>query len=89
MLNLDLEEFAVAFKDGAVKHVGPSNSAASAKLFDVRTVEAREFGDRRIKCVFEDESENEVEVALGPEAARELATDLQSLESESRVFEDG
>nr|WP_157503176.1 hypothetical protein [Halobacterium sp. CBA1126] len=73
--------------DGAVKHVGPSNTSADAKLFDVEAAEAREFGDKRVKLVFEDDGGNEVQVALFPEDARDVADDLAALEGESPVFD--
>jgi hypothetical protein len=73
--------------DGAIKNVGASNKSGSAKLFDVDSVEARAFGDKRVKCVFEDSEGNEVQVALFPEAARELREGLEELEEESDVFE--
>jgi len=87
MLNLDLDRFMFELKEGAVKHVGPSNRAATAKLYDVEGVEVREFGDKRVKLAFEDEDGNEVEVALFPEEAREVARGIELLEEESRVFE--
>jgi hypothetical protein len=87
MLSLDLDRFMFELKDGAIKHVGPSNRTGTAKLYDVEAVEAREFGDKRVKLVFEDEDGNEVEVALFPEEARELARGLSALEEESGVFE--
>ena len=77
----------VELKDGALKNVGPANKSAEAKLFDVTDAEAREFGDKRVKCVFADEDGNEVQVALFPEEAREIARDIEELEAESRVFE--
>jgi len=87
MLSLDLDRFMFELKEGAVKHVGPSNRAATAKLYDVEGVEVREFGDKRVKLAFEDEDGNEVEVALFPEEAREVARGIELLEEESRVFE--
>lgn len=87
MLVLDLEEFMIELKDGSVRNVGPPTKAATAKLFDVEDASAREFGDKRIKLVFEDDSGNELQVALFPEDARSLATELARLEAESPVFE--
>ncbi len=87
MLSLDLDRFMFELKEGAVKHVGPSNRAATAKLYDVEGVEVREFGDKRVKLAFEDEDGNEVEVALFPGDAREVARGIELLEEESRVFE--
>jgi len=47
----------------------------------------REFGDERVKLAFSDEDGNEVEVALFPAEAREVARGVELLEDESRVFE--
>ena len=87
MLSLQLEEFMIELKDGSIKNVGAPNKSATAKLYDVESAEAREFGDERVKLSFEDESGNEIEVALDPPAAREIARGIESLEEESRVFE--
>lgn len=87
MFSLDLDRFMFELKDGAVKHVGPSNRAATAKLYDVEGVEVREFGDKRVKLAFADENGNEVEVALFPDDAREVVRGLELLEEESSVFE--
>lgn len=87
MLNINLSEFMVELKDGSIQNVGPANKHAEAKLFDVEDAEAREFGDRRVKLVFEDESGNEVQVALFPEDARSIVEDVEALEAESAVFE--
>ncbi|EMA53933.1 MULTISPECIES: hypothetical protein [Halococcus] len=88
MLNLDIASFMVELKDGALKNVGPSNKSATAKLFDVTSAEAREFGDKRVKFVFEDDEGNEVQVALFPKEAKRIADDIEALEADSRVFED-
>lgn len=88
MLNLDIASFMVELKDGALKNVGPSNKSATAKLFGVTSAEVREFGDKRVKFVFEDDEDNEVQVALFPEEAKRIADDIEALEADSRVFED-
>jgi hypothetical protein len=87
MFTLDLDRFAFELKDGALKHVGASNKTATAKLYDVEGVDVREFGDNRVKLGFTDDEGNEVEVALSPEEAREVARGIEHLEDESRVFE--
>jgi hypothetical protein len=87
MLTVDIDDFSFELKDGALKHVGPSNVTATAKLYDVEGVEAREFGDKRVKLSFEDEDGSEVEVALFPEQASELVRGIELLADESRVFE--
>jgi hypothetical protein len=88
MLTLDLERFTFELKEGALKHVGASNKTATAKLYDVEGVEVREFGDERVKLSFTDEDGNEVEVALFPEEASEVARGIELLEDDSRVFEE-
>lgn len=87
MLTLQLDSFDFELKDGAIKNVGPADKSATAKLFDVSDVEAREFGDKRIKCVFEDDEGNEVQVALFPEQARELREGIETLEAGGRAFD--
>ncbi|WP_227353899.1 hypothetical protein [Haladaptatus salinisoli] len=87
MLNLRIDDFMVELKDGAIKNVGPSNKTGSAKLFDVESAEVREFGDKRVKLVFEDDEGNEVQVALFPEKVRKIASDIERLEDDSPVFE--
>lgn len=87
MLNLNLENFIIELKEGSIKNVGPPNKGATAKLFDVEGLDVREFGDKRVKLAFEDSEGNEIEVALFPEHAREVARGIELLEEESRVFE--
>lgn len=87
MLNLRLDDFMVELKDGSLKNVGPANKTASAKLFNVESAEARAFGDKRVKLVFEDEDGNEVQVALFPDAAKKIVDDIGTLEDDSPVFE--
>ena len=87
MLSLDLDEFMFELTDGAIKHVGPSNREATAKLYDVEGIDVREFGDKRLKLAFTDDDGNEVEVALFPDQAREVARGIELLEDDSRVFE--
>jgi hypothetical protein len=88
MLNLNLSDFMVEFKEGSVKNVGPATKEVTAKLFDVEAVGAREFGDKRIKVVAEDGEGNEIQLALFPGQVEELADDIEELRDESRVFED-
>jgi hypothetical protein len=87
MLNLNVRDLLVEFKDGSIKNVGPTNKSAEAKLFDVTEAEAREFGDKRVKVVARDESGNEVQIALFPEDAAALEADIESLREDSPVFE--
>lgn len=87
VFTLDLNRFAFELDEGAVKHVGASNTAATAKLYDVEAVGVREFGDERVKFAFEDGEGNEVEVALPPEEARDVARAVESLAEEGGVFE--
>ncbi|ELY57832.1 MULTISPECIES: hypothetical protein [Natronococcus] len=87
MLSLSLEEFMVELNEGSIKNVGPTNKSATVKLFDVEEAEAREFGDKRVKLVFEDEDGNEVQVSLFPEDVRKIVEDVEALEDDSPVFE--
>ncbi|WP_460919434.1 hypothetical protein [Salinarchaeum chitinilyticum] len=79
MLSLQLEEFAIELKEGSIKNVGAPNKAGTAKLYDVETVEARPFGDERIKLAFSDADGNEIEVALAPDHADAIGEQLASL----------
>jgi len=87
MLTLDIDQFMLELKDGAFKHVGPSNKQATVKMYDVEGVDVREYGDKRVKLAFEDEQGSEVEVALFPEQARAVREGLEMLESESEGSE--
>lgn len=87
MLTLDLGEFSFELKDGAVKHVGASTHAATATLYDVESIGVRPFGDKRVKLTFEDGTGNELEVALSPEGANEVAEGIDALRDEGTVFE--
>ena len=87
MLALTLEEFMVELNDGAIKNVGPNNKAVTAKMFDVESAEARAFGDKRIKLVFEDEDDNEIQISLFPEDVQKIVDDIDALEDDSAVFD--
>ena len=87
MLALTLEEFMMELNEGSIKNVGPANKSATVKLFDVEDAEAREFGDKRVKLVFEDDDGNEVQISLFPEDVRKLVRDVEALEDDSPVFE--
>jgi len=80
MLTLDFENLTLEFEDGTLKHVGAPDTAATAKLYHAETVEARAFGDDRVKVAAEDGEGNQVEIALGPETLRALRADLRELE---------
>jgi hypothetical protein len=87
MLNLNLERFMIELKQGSVRNVGPTDKSATAKLFDVESVEVREFGDKRVKFVAHDGEGNEVQVALFPEHVDAVEADLEGLRADSPVFE--
>jgi len=76
MLTIDLDDFMFELKDGAVKHVGPSNRTATVKLYDVTEAEARPFGDERVKLAFTADDDNEAEVALFSAEAEALRDEL-------------
>jgi hypothetical protein len=87
MLSLQLDDFMVELKDGSIKNVGPANKSATTKLYDVESVDVREFGDKRVKLAFGDDQGNEVEIALFPEQAEAVASGLEALEADGTVFE--
>jgi hypothetical protein len=87
MLNLNLDRFMLEFTEGTVRNVGPTDKAATAKLFDVETAEFREFGDRRVKLVATDGEGNEVQVALAPEQIEKLTADVERLRENGAVLE--
>ena len=87
MLSLQLDDFMLELKDGSLKNVGPADKSATTKLYDVESGEVREFGDERVKLAFADESGNEMEIALFPAEASEVARGIELLEEESPVFE--
>lgn len=87
VLYLELDEFRLELKEGSLQNVGGANKRGTAKLYDVDHAEAREFGDGRVKLSFEDQSGSEVEVAISPEQATDLAADVERLREEGTVFE--
>lgn len=87
MLNLNVDAFMVEFADGSIENVGAPNKSAEAKLFDVADVAAREFGDSQVKLVAADADGNEVHVALTPEQAETVRSDLEDLVAESGGYE--
>ncbi|MEF8802463.1 MAG: hypothetical protein V5A38_11800 [Halolamina sp.] len=78
MLTLSIEDLLLELEDGAVKHVGPKTTDATAKLYHVEETEARPFGDQQLKLAFADGEGNEVEIALDRDVARELGTDIEA-----------
>ncbi|MCU4925711.1 hypothetical protein OB905_06890 [Halobacteria archaeon AArc-dxtr1] len=87
MLALTLEDFMVELNEGSIKNVGPTNKSATAKLFDVTEAEARAFGDKRVKLVFEDDDGNEIQISLFPEHVEKIVDDVAKLEDESAIFD--
>ena len=87
MLSLNLDSFMIELKEGSIKNVGATNKSASAKLFDVDSAEARAFGDSQVKVVATDDEGNEVQIALDPEQAETVRSDVESLREEGTVFE--
>ncbi len=76
MITIDLDNFMFELKDGSLKHVGTSNNTATTKLYDVTSLEVREFGDERVKIACEDDSGNTVEIALFPEQAEKAVEEV-------------
>lgn len=87
MLNLSIDQFMVSFKDGSIENVGAPNKSSTAKLFDIESVEVREFGDSQAKVVAHDDEGNEIQIALFPEQVERIVDDVTSLREESNVFE--
>ena len=87
MFTIDMERFMLELNDGTYEHVGASNKTATAKLYDVTEAAVREFGDERVKLSCRDDSGNEIEIALDPPEAREIAREIERFEDESGVFE--
>lgn len=87
MITVSLSEFMLELKEGVVEHVGPPNTTAEAKLYDVEQVEVREFGDERLKFVFEDDAGSTVHVAVAADQAVDVADGIERLREESPVFE--
>ncbi len=85
MLSLELSEFLIQLKDGVIKNVGGPTKAATVKLFGVTSVEARPFGDNRLKCIFADDAGNHLEVALFPAEAASLLSQLEEVGSSGAV----
>lgn len=82
MLTLSIDDLLLELEDGAVKHVGPKTTDATAKLYHVEAAEARAFGDQQLKLAFADAEGNEVEIALDRDAAREVGADIETALSE-------
>lgn len=88
VLTLELTDFMVELKEGAIEHVGTKTKAATVKLYHVTAAGARAFGDSQVKLEFADEEGNEVTVALGASAAAALAADLDAVGEELASGED-
>lgn len=87
MLTMSIDQFMIELKDGAFKNVGPPTKTATVKLYDVTRVDAREFGDERVKLEFEDADGNLVEVAVFPADAERLTDRLRELAETSPIFD--
>ncbi|MXR52622.1 hypothetical protein GRX03_13530 [Halovenus sp. WSH3] len=86
MLTIDLDDFMFELKEGTVKHVGASTNSAAVKLYDIGETEVREFGDQ-LKITCSDDSGNEIELALDPADAREIARGVEQLSEEGSLSE--
>lgn len=85
MLSLELTDFLIQLKEGTINNVGGPTKAATVKLFDVAGVEARAFGDNRVKLAFTDGEGNEVEIALFPEDIERLENDVARVRASGDV----
>lgn len=82
MLTINLDDFTFELKEGTLKHVGASDKSATVKLYDIEDVDVREFGDQR-KIACRDDGGNELELALDPDTAAEIAAEIERLAEES------
>lgn len=87
MITVALSDFVLELKDGVVKHVGPSDTTATAKLYDVDQVAVRPFGDERLKFVFEDDAGSVVHVAVDRPQAQSVVDDIVRLLDEGSPAE--
>lgn len=85
MLTLDLSSFLIQLKEGSINNVGAPTKSASVKMYDVTEVEARAFGDGRVKFVCADDEGNAIEVALFPEHIEALEDDLAAVKASGTV----
>ena len=85
MLALELTDFMIELKEGTINNIGGPTKAASAKLFDVESVEVRAFGDNRVKVVCSDEAGNEIEIALFPEHIEAVERDIEQVRASGTV----
>ena len=56
-------------------------------IFGVTAGLLDKFGDKRVKLVFEDEDDNEIQISLFPEDVQKIVDDIDALEDESAVFD--
>lgn len=87
VLYLEIDEFMLELKEGSFENVGPPTKRGTAKLYDVEDVEAREFGDERVKLHFEDDAGSEVEVAVSPEQIESIEADVERVREQGEVFD--
>lgn len=85
MLTVQLPEFMMQLKDGAIHNIGPSTKTATVKLYDVERADGRAFGDERLKLEFEDEDGSVLEVAVFPEEIESLLADVESVRQAGTV----
>ena len=87
MFTLSLSDFDIELKDGVVKHVGTSTTAATAKLFHATAATARPFGDDGVRLCFDDGEGNRVEVTVDADRLESFAAEIDDLRDEGSVFE--
>lgn len=85
MLSLEISDFLIQLKEGSIHNVGGPNKAATAKLYDITEVEARAFGDERVKLSFGDDEGNNIEVALFPDEVEHIQDDLEEVRASGAV----
>lgn len=87
MLFLRLSDFTVELKRGAIHNAGAPTTEATIKQYDIEEMSVEEFGDERLKLIFDDEDDNELQVALFPEEVEELESKIEDAKAESDLFD--
>ena len=85
MLALDVKDFMVQLKDGAINNIGGPTKSATAKLFGIESSHARAFGDNRVKIICQDDTGNEIQLALFPEHVHRLEADITDIRESGDV----
>ena len=79
MIVIDIENFSVEIKNGAIRNVGAPDKSTTVKVFDVTRTEVRRFGKDRIKLCFEDGEGNKIELAVSEGGGEEIEQKIKFL----------